>query len=250
MTHYTYLDMKDVIDYGSDYNKNLRMVLAYLDPDHTDSYDNWEDMDQAISTDARCVCKMEIVHVHGVRHTITGNTLDIGSSCIGKFSPQMKKDANRRVYRLHHPDNVYCAHCDKTVSKTGVEKYDGMENHYHSKCLKETFQKCPGCKLFDGYDCQCVDVQCCMKGCKTMIRTMIGHGCNHRNDNIRAEREKAQSFVMKYGKYKGRSIDQMMNDKRELQYLTWMFKTTESDCMKGIIRSALKQELEPEPPRR
>ena len=92
--HYSFNDMKKLINYNGHYKGNLLKVLEYLDPNGSSSFNNWVDTGRVISTNRQCVCKMDIEHVHSVKHKVTGDTLDIGSSCIGKFSPQMKKEVS------------------------------------------------------------------------------------------------------------------------------------------------------------
>ena len=174
MVHYTYNDLVTKIDYiGNDFNNNLRKVLVYLDPKGSDSYKNWDICKEGTYPSGHCVCSKEIHHIHCIKHILTGDTLDIGSSCIGKFSKDWETEAKKREYRWKHPENKYCAVCDNTVSKKSCQKFKDISKVYHIKCIK-MLPTCEHCSLYKGYNCKCVYVQCLGIGCSKEIN----HTCN------------------------------------------------------------------------
>jgi hypothetical protein len=158
MTHYSYVDLKDVIDFEAGrYNENLRKVLAYLDPNGSDSYDNWIDEDSVYESNNNCCCSKEIKHTHGIKHKLTGDTLDIGSQCIFKFSGDIKMRSQRRLTKLKHPSKSYCKSCIVCLPDSYVDSYKskGMVEFYHKTCLDNQFKSCVDCSLHIGYDCKC-----------------------------------------------------------------------------------------------
>ena len=173
--HYTFQGLIDKVLYTNDKHENLKRVLEFLDPDDSRSYDNWEDEGLAYRAALNCVCSMEIHDIHGVRHKTTGDTLDIGSSCIGKFSPEIKKAAAQRVYRMKHPENKYCDYCesDRALPKKYIEKFEGMDKFYHKKCLEAKFATCEHCNLYKEYTCKCTYFKCLGAGCSKEINHTV-----------------------------------------------------------------------------
>jgi len=247
--HYGYEDMVMLIEYSGNHSENLKLVLGHLDPDGSSNYDNWEDLGALEKKTTRCCCAVEIENVHSVRHKVTGDTLDIGSSCIGKFSEKMKKDANARVYRLNHPDSVYCAECNKTVSKNVVAQYQGVDRYFHKKCLLITFEKCENCQLFKDYNCKCERVPCRVIHCENTtlpgapcLPCRIHHKKKMKNYNrILSEKEIASAYKIKSGKLKGKTLGSMLEGrkKKDIELILWLGNN--NDTMKNIINRALKK---------
>jgi hypothetical protein len=102
--------------------ENLKMALAFADPDGSDAYDNWDDTstlrDMKDTTSACCCGNTSIRYVSTIKHKKTQDTMEIGSKCIGKFSPKMKSAAQKRVRRLHglQAGNKYCRICDRKIT--------------------------------------------------------------------------------------------------------------------------------------
>lgn len=209
-THYTYGVLSELIEYDGTYKKNLLKALAYVDPYDSPGYSNWEDMEIITEGTASCCCGKDIFYAHTIQHKVTLDTLTIGSTCIGKFSDEIKKQANKRVYRINHPDAIYCALCDGTVAEKVVAQYKkyGVKKYYHKKCMKKCMDKCYGCEQFKDYNCQCYFTA-------------------------------ALNWKFKYGKYKGETMKDMLTDTTKIKYITWLFKTTKSDPMRHIIKKAI-----------
>lgn len=177
MVHYTYSELIDKVPYKKgDLHGNLKKVLGYLDPDNNFSYSNWEDMKDLTVCHSRCACSKKIHYSHKIRHKKTGDILSVGSRCIGKFSKEIKKDANRRVYRAKNPNRIYCNSCDGSVSKKVCEEFKGMDIFYHKKCLAIKFSVCSHCGLYKKYNCKCKYVKC--KSCdKELNHSVLPNWC-------------------------------------------------------------------------
>jgi flagellar biosynthesis GTPase FlhF len=159
MTTYTYDMLFDLLEYACDCNTNLRLVLAYLDPDNSNSYDNWILSDEVVvETEINCACSHEIQNNFKIKHKTTGDMVIIGSSCVSKFSKEMHIAVGRRVRRLKDTTGAkYCSDpdCNKKINKSVVIQYPTQEKHYHKSCLDKVFKKCRNCKCYKTYDCDC-----------------------------------------------------------------------------------------------
>ena len=159
MTTYTYDMLVGLLEYSGDCNTNLRLVLAYLDPDNSDSYDNWLLLGPvAEEFEINCACSHEIQNNFKIIHKTTGDMVIIGSSCVSKFSTEMRIAVGRHVRRLN--DNTgakYCSapDCNKKINQSVVIQYPTQEKHYHKSCLDKVFKKCRNCKCYKTYDCDC-----------------------------------------------------------------------------------------------
>jgi hypothetical protein len=175
MAIYTYEELRGLIQYTTDCNTNLRLVLAYLDPDNSDSYDNWK-LSGHVEKDIcnNCACSHDIQNNFMVKHNTSGDILIIGSSCVSKFSDKMRKDVNRHLRRLNdNTDSKYCefSECNKKITKAVVEQFRGQTNFYHKACLSHVFDKCYECNRHKEYDCKCIQPRKCIEeGCSQKIK--------------------------------------------------------------------------------
>jgi hypothetical protein len=183
------------------YWNNLLLVLKHLDPNDSSDFKNWEDIDnvQANVNDVqanvndeqdivdKCVCSHKITWVSTARHKITRDTISVGNVCIGKFSAELKANAERRIrtYKGKANGDKYCGICETKVNKKVVDKFPNMDTHYHMKCLKSIFPKCDICDKYHSYDCECIRCEtkdCGIKIAKPLygIQPTVCYGCYKR----------------------------------------------------------------------
>jgi len=209
--HYYYKNLKSKIKYGGSAHENLRQVLMYVDPQKIVNYKNWEDTGMAFEDKnylSRCCCDHKIRYIHIVKHKKTGDTLEIGTTCIKKFRPddeKAKAEVDKRVRRIKK-GGIYCEKCDGTVSQKIVDEFkkQGMTKFYHKKCLNMCYQ----CGDYKDYTCQC-----------------------HFNY--------ALEWRMRYGKYIGISMREMLNDPKKINHIAYLLKTSTSETLLDIIKTAL-----------
>ena len=165
MVNYTYDDLAAILPYTGDLFSNLKMVLAHLDPDGSVDFTNWKlvavrDLSQTNETYPcdKCICSHHIEDKFTAKHRTTGDTIIIGSTCVGRFSGKLKIEVGRERRRRKDTTGAkYCSapDCNKKINQSVVNQYPTKENHYHKSCLAEVFGKCWGCGRFKNYDCDC-----------------------------------------------------------------------------------------------
>lgn len=235
MTHYTQEVLaKIVTGYSTNKKLNLKKVLAHLDPNDSDDYHNWQLFDEVIEENIKCACSQDIYKVHKLVHKETGYTISVGSECIKKFSPELKHQVNRILALHKQPNNKYCKHCDKKVRDSVVEQYPDKNEFYHKTCLNACFDKCYTCYKHKEYDCLCVYAKCklCPKMLNLTIEEPVCENC------ILNRIPEALAFKMKYGKYTGISLGEMLKNKEQTTHLIQLYKSTNSEIMKTLIKRA------------
>ena len=165
MVNYTYDDLAAILPYTGDLFSNLKMVLGHLDPDGSVDFTNWKlvavrDLSQTNETYPcdKCICSHHIEDKFTAKHRTTGDTIIIGSTCVGRFSGKLKIEVGRERRRRKDTTGAkYCSapDCNKKINQSVVNQYPTKENHYHKSCLAEVFGKCWGCGRFKTYDCDC-----------------------------------------------------------------------------------------------
>ena len=136
--------------YHPDLFGNLKRAMAWVDPNHSERFDNW-DIDETFGRRDKenympgCVCGHDILYEFRIKHKTTGDTMEIGSHCIDRFSDEMKIKRNHIVQLQHNPTTKYCPTCNIKVSPATAEKYVDEEKVYHQSCYKELPFDCEFC---------------------------------------------------------------------------------------------------------
>jgi len=209
--HYYHKNLKSKITYGGSYHENLQKVLRYVDPQKIVNYKNWEDTQMTFrdkTRTARCCCNHEVMYIHIVRHKKTGDTLEIGTTCINKFHPDDKKaiaEVHKRVYKMSNKSTP-CERCNRSVTTKVVEEFKraGMTKFYHKKCLNMCYQ----CLRYKNYTCQ----------------------CHHAN---------ALSWKLKYGKYTGCTMREMLQCPKKRNHIAYLLRTSKSETLLKIMKDAI-----------
>lgn len=200
MVHYTYNDIINLnIDGYTDhgYNENLKLVLKWFDPDKSSSYDNWIDILEYKNEINKCVCGHDIEIVFRIQHITLNITLDIGSSCISKFSENIKKKIDhinrKRLILKKDSQSKFCYKCDNKLSNTDTfVKLNNEVHYFHKTC-------------FDNYD-QDNEVMKAIERKKNYIE-------------IKKEFKKVSEYTLYFGKYKNMSLQSIY--KIDKKYLYW-----------------------------
>ena len=165
---------QEVKNYNSyDYYTKLKKVLEHLDPNNSDSYENWDLIIgylREYESPYKCSCSHMINYELRIKHKTTGDIISIGSKCIEKFFPNyVYYKATLIINKYKNPNKKFCEHCEKRVNDSIVHEFKFQSEFYHKKCLKIKFDKCPICKKFEKYDCRCNRIKCISNGCKFML---------------------------------------------------------------------------------
>ena len=143
MTHWTYERLLQAgFEYLNDFQTNLKKVLAFLDPNDSEEYYNWEMCHHYSRTEKRsmnCVCGQNISMQFYVRHKETRDLLDIGSSCINHFPIEFQMVRDKILKKIKNPNIKFCKRCDKVVRRDVVEQYNhlkSIQDIFCKKCLK------------------------------------------------------------------------------------------------------------------
>ena len=152
----TFANLREKVAYTGNCHTNLLKVLAYLDPNSSSSYDNWELISEQSKQASHCVCNHIISKGFLAIHKRTKETIIVGSDCVGKFSYDTRIKANRLVRQLKNPSNLFCHVCLKKATKGILHK----GKYYHKNCLK-----CSVCSKLQ--DCSCSKLKCL--DCSTII---------------------------------------------------------------------------------
>lgn len=138
---YTYDDVCKLPNYkDGDYRHNLLLVMRHVDPNKSDSFDNWVMYhvgSSNLSYIGKCVCSHVIKYVFHAIHIKTMDIITLGSDCISQFDLTYDKITNRLITLHKKPDNVYCLKCNKKITQKIIDKYPDEEIEYHKSCFKK-----------------------------------------------------------------------------------------------------------------
>ena len=149
--HYTQEVLRSQgFEYHPDLYFNLKRAIAWVDPNNSESFDNWDICEifgehDKTECEEGCVCGHDIRYEFRIKHKMTGDTMEIGSHCINRFSNEMKTKRNHMIQLRHNPTTKYCPTCNIKVSNTIVEKYMDEERVFHQSCYKELTFTCDYC---------------------------------------------------------------------------------------------------------
>ena len=217
MTHYLYHELEVL---GVKYTKNnhidLKLSIEFVDPDNSDNYTNWKIDDKwgmiKHSDGMKCSCGHYIEDEFRIVHKKTKETLSIGSVCIDKFLPHLKKEKNKIYNKVKNPDRKFCTVCDKMIRKETVEKYASgviTKYHYHTKCYKEKF----------------ADELAIKKATERAV-----YEKERELEKIHYKYMNARNTTLNFGKYKNKTLDYVYDN--DLNYFTWLSKNSYSDFIK------------------
>lgn len=213
---YTYIDVCEFPGYeNGKCKKNLLIVLRTLDPDGSDSFDNWAMYKVGLadlSDVGRCVCSHDIKYQFSAIHIKTGDIIELGSECINSFDPEYKKITQRAIDLFKNPNNRYCPMCDKKVPHKVVDKYIGEKVVYHDTCYKkcENRVKCKWCKY----------------------RPLTHEATEHFKIHI------AKRYRITFGKYKNKVLSEIY--KCDNSYIGWLSRSAYNPVLKEYTSLLLK----------
>ena len=130
-------------EYGVTKFCNLKRALAWVDPNNSESIDNW-DVDRSFGGSDKgyygkgCVCGKDILYEWRIKHKETQDTMEIGSVCIGKFfdADAVKFVANAKTL-MEKPNAKFCPMCHRKVRDSVVEQYPDEDEVYCKSCYKK-----------------------------------------------------------------------------------------------------------------
>jgi hypothetical protein len=205
---YSYNRLKDLIDYGKNEPENLKKVLKYLSHNNTVNFDDWEVVEKYyildnnlnyIKKQSNCSCKHHIEQPFKVRNKFNNNEKIVGSVCIKKYyNDEAKEKLKELIFEDKGKKRCNACNGKRAVDKKTVEENIDQEFFYHPGCMKIKFTKCCECKKYKNYNCKCPPL----------------YELPKLNINI----------IVKFGKYKGQPIKNILNDK---SYCEWILNLTE-----------------------
>ena len=103
MVHYTLQILSDEgFVFPQDEVNNLKCVIAWVDPNNSESFQNWE-IDKSFKAPKHyvsgmgCVCGSAVyLDEYRIKHIKTGDTVEIAKCCVYTFT----NDVRDRLYRL------------------------------------------------------------------------------------------------------------------------------------------------------
>lgn len=220
--HYKLAELKTVLPYTSNHYENLKLALKHLEPSGELLVDNWTADDNAFQHDHEtysyegCCCGHKIRYEYHIKHIITGDTLEVGSRCIGKlFDKDLINAASLSFKKYKNPNAKYCPDCNKKVLQKIVDKFPNKKHVFHNICFARTrLRSCEWCdKLIN---------QSKMKEhCLTVHQKNL--------DKINAE-----NHILTFGKFKGNSLGFVQS--KHKGYFKWLA----SDKFDGHVNDLAK----------
>lgn len=232
--HYNMEDLAEHIAYTLNHHENLKLALAYLDPQGRSSIDHWTDTnfyaDHNTFGNQYCCCNHPIQIEYRAMHKETGDTLTLGSKCIKKFFNKTIIKKFKRAKDLHdNPNSKHCETCIKKLPDSHVAKFpngqQGNGKHYHIKCFQPIARKLD---------------QARKRARELAKEEVLLQQVRHKTflETIKADRlERKQPFFprrevvelckildkpMRFGKYRNKTIGQVYFTDRD--YLCWCFE--------------------------
>ena len=96
--HYTLEILQTKIKYGQKYKKNLEKAIKYIAPDNKCNFDDWDCVGREIDHEdydyEGCCCGHTIRYEFRIKHIVSGDTMEIGSQCIGYFNEVARSKRN------------------------------------------------------------------------------------------------------------------------------------------------------------
>lgn len=236
---FTFEELKDDIDYIQHKNNdNLCKVLREKGSNGSlEFYPTWKTIDEYRNPEKycpdeercewltgfvtskyhyHCVCSEAILYPFIIQNQENYNMLVIGSKCIHKFGSEAKDELKKIKYKYSDRQGCYtCFHTKKdykeiTVNKSIVQRQQGCEKIYHIKCLNILFKKCKKCKEYKKHNCKCDNINT-IETEPPPYETITPPAPPETSINL--------NTIVKFGKYKGKQISELIKD---LNYCKWI----------------------------
>lgn len=117
------------------YKINLEIILRSFEPDFILHYENWVPKKHIQNTGIynRCSCTQELKTSIEIKHHLSECTINVGFSCIEKFSNEIHVSYQKSVLFAKDPFRKECLVCKRKISQ---DMYDWANKYgsYHKKC--------------------------------------------------------------------------------------------------------------------
>lgn len=215
--------------YGTELFDNLKRALAWVDPNNSQSFDNWDIeifMIDKKDYEEGCVCGHTIRYEHRIRHKEIGDTMEIGSHCIDRFSDEIKRKRMAMSRHILNLDCTYCKKCERKIPQKTIDKFPDEEILYHKSCWKK-HQK-------EVYDNEAVVCMWCEE--KPARKDLATHTETHADE---IALHNAENRMMKWGKHNNRSLCYIA--RFDGKYLKWIANNAYTDDLRNDAMIVLKK---------
>lgn len=209
------------------YRHNLLLVMRHIDPNDSDSFENWKWYGMGgsdLTSNGNCVCSHDIRYVFHAEHKETTDIIELGSECINLFDPLFKKITHRAITLHKHPTNKYCPKCDKKVQGTVVAQYPNEQEIYHKSCYKKHKQE-----LHDNEKLKCnwCEFEPARKDFKEHMKI---HDAEIKLHNAKQRR-------LTFGKHNGKTLSEIYKSDRG--YVSWLRQNAYNDSLMEDVKLLL-----------